>query len=173
MIKSSAERGREFRARRKAALNVVPDQSAPFLKRTFAQFLEQQGEDRGEGPHRDQIDAELMGVDMQLPDFTGEDEIDPISGEGFRGPNGSTGSIAKAEVMAHAFRVSAQQLAALINRYKMEEIDARLAEIERADLTDPEAKRQALADVARLTLLRQRLDREVRHSFREIAVKGE
>lgn len=173
MALTQTEKQRRYRAALKRKREAAPDQAAPYLRRTFAQFLVDQGDDRGDPPHRDQIGAQLSEIGIELPDFAGEDEINHVSGEIFQGPNGLTGSIGKAELMAHAFRVSAQQLSQLINRYKLQEIEARLEEIERADLSDPVTKKKALNDVARLRELRRRLDKEVRHSFREIAVKGE
>ncbi|MBZ9939435.1 hypothetical protein LB518_24325 [Mesorhizobium sp. BR1-1-16] len=168
---SDAERKRKSRERQRQALKVAPDQAAAYLRRTFARFLDEEDLNDPNSLY-DLIGAELTGVGMQPPNFADEDEVDTL-GERYVGDHGSTGSTAKAERAVHALRVSAQLLSVLINTYKIKEIDARLAEIERADLSDPATRKQALADVARLSELRRRLDKEVRHSFKEIAVKGE
>ena len=173
MALTPAEKQKAYRERQKKALEAAPDLAARYIKRTFADFLRQEDHDNPNSVFFGQMDVEFHAIGMQLPDFEGEDEIDLITGERFRGPDGSMGSIAKAEEMVKIFRVAAQLLSELINRFKLSEIDARLAEIEQADLSDPVARKQALADVARLTILRERLDRELRHSFRAISVKGD
>jgi hypothetical protein len=75
--------------------------------------------------------------------------------------------------MFGAFIDCARSLAEIINAFKLREIEAAKAEIAARDLTTPEAKRQALADAARLDRIERRLRKEVRHSFPAIDVKEE
>lgn len=54
----------------------------------------------------------------------------------------------------------ASQLAAHINDYKKKEIDRAIADLEAGDLTDPAARKKALAEVVRLTRLRDQLAKQ-------------
>ena len=83
------------------------------------------------------------------------------------------GSLARAEIMVGALISATVELAGLINRYKKEEITARISEIEQSDLSDPAAKKQALADIVRLQKMLDQLDKQVRWTFPQWKVTGE
>lgn len=82
------------------------------------------------------------------------------------------GSIGLAERMVGYFLDAAVSAATVINEYKREQIDAAIAKLEASDLTDPAVKKQALADIVRLTKLRERLDKQVRWTLPEWKTKG-
>ena len=67
---------------------------------------------------------------------------------------------------------SALLLAHIVNDYKSGELRARIAEIEQSDLSDPEARRSALADIVRLQKMLDQLSKQVRRALPEWKVKG-
>ena len=85
---------------------------------------------------------------------------------------GYTASIGRAEVMVGSLLDAASELAGIINSYKKEELSARIAEIEAADLTDPANRKAALADMVRLTKMLDQLDKQVRWTFPQWKVTG-
>ncbi|MHA6644682.1 hypothetical protein [Mesorhizobium sp. A623] len=104
-----------------------------------------------------------------LPVFVSDD--DPDHDPDTDGPY--RGSIGRAERMVGAYLDAATELAGIINRYKREEIDQSIAKLEQSDLSDPTAKKKALAESARLHKLRAQLDRQVRRALPQWEVKGD
>lgn len=82
-------------------------------------------------------------------------------------------SLGRAEVTLDHILEAAGKMATAIADYKRSEIDARIAEIEQADLSEPEAKKKAFADMARLKKMRDQLDKQVRWTFPQWKVTGE
>lgn len=82
------------------------------------------------------------------------------------------GSLGRAEVLVGCLVAAAVDMAHQINDYKRTEIKARLAEIEAADLSDPETRKAALKDVARLNKMLDQLDKQVRWTFPQWKVTG-
>lgn len=82
------------------------------------------------------------------------------------------GSLGRAELVVSALTDAASELAAQINAYKRSEIKARLAEIEASDLSDPDAKKAALKNAARLNKMLDQLDKQVRFTFPQWKVTG-
>lgn len=78
------------------------------------------------------------------------------------GDEPSRGSIGRAERMVGNLLDAASELARLINRYKREEIDRAIADLEAGDLADPAARKEALAQIVRLTKLRDQLEKQIR-----------
>lgn len=83
------------------------------------------------------------------------------------------GSLARGEIMVGCLIDAASELARIINEYKRKQIDARLKEIENADLSDPSVKKNALAEVVRLQKMNEHLDKQVRWSFAQWKLAGE
>jgi len=82
-------------------------------------------------------------------------------------------SIGRAESIISYLLAAVENLTFLVNEYKLEEIDARIAEIEAADLSDPAGKTKALQDIVTLKSIKARLDgKTFRRSFAEFSVKG-
>ena len=81
-------------------------------------------------------------------------------------------SLGRAEMMITALNEAAENLAFYVNKYKRTEIKARLAEIEASDLSDPETKRAALKNAARLNKMLEQLDKQVRLTFPQWKVTG-
>jgi hypothetical protein len=113
--------------------------------------------------------------DSDPKSLTGEvEQIFIDSGNQHESPyaNGG-GSLARAEIMVGCLIDAAGELARIINGYKRDEIDARIAEIEQSDLSDADTKKKAFADMARLKKMRDQLDKQVRWTFPQWKVTGE
>ena len=82
------------------------------------------------------------------------------------------GSLGRAEVMIGSLIDAARCLADMVNHCKRTEIKARLAEIEAADLSDPETRKAALEDATRLNKMLDQLDKQVRWTFPQWKVTG-
>lgn len=87
--------------------------------------------------------------------------------------HGRTNSLARAEIMVGQLIDAAAALARIVNDYKRHEIDARISEIEQSDLSGPDAKKKAFADMAELKKMRDQLDKQVRWTFPQWKVMGE
>lgn len=74
-------------------------------------------------------------------------------------------SLGRAEIMIGALISAAVDLAAHVNAFKRREIQGRLKELATSDLTDTEAKANALAEAARLNRMLEQLDKQVRWTF--------
>ena len=153
MAMSAAEKQKMYRERKKAHMRKAPDQMDGLLRQPFSEWLEDRWSDVT-------IDLDLIGV-REVINFPGADDQDPFWQEEWdEGPNRK--SIGCAERMVGVLTDAALQLAKFINEYKIEQINARLAEIEVADLTDPLTKKKALSDTARLSRYREDLQKQVR-----------
>ncbi|MNL72983.1 hypothetical protein D3C87_1983840 [compost metagenome] len=64
------------------------------------------------------------------------------------------------------------QMTIAINAYKVEQLNARIAELENADLSEEGARKAALANIVRLTRMKEHLDKTVRVSLPQWKVKG-
>ena len=118
-----------------------------------------------------------MALDVAGLDGDGfYDEAEPKSSTGQIEPEtyeGIHGAIGRAELTVGMLLEAATVLAGMINDFKQQEISTRITELEAADLTDPAAKKQALADIVRLTKYRDQLEKQVRWSLPQWKVKGE
>ena len=80
---------------------------------------------------------------------------------------GAHNSLGRAEVIVGCLIDGAAELAGIINTYKRKEITARIAEIEESDLADPVKRKAALSQIMRLTKQMDRLDKEIRWTFKQ------
>jgi hypothetical protein len=169
MAMSSTERQRRRRARLKEAQKLAPDMAEEFVRHSFADFLK--GDREAQGNALPLICETLGSVGLDHVDW--EKDEDPEWRQYQWHGTTDRMLLGKAERMVGAFVDVARELARLINRFKLQEVDRALAEIERADLSDPAIKKQVLAEVVRLNDLKRALQKEVRYSLPAIAVKGE
>lgn len=170
MAKSNAERLREFKARKKEQEKVASLTLSGVFKRPFFETLPEDYHLASDFSDN----FELTGV--QTPEF--KDDFGPeahtdynpeIAGDQF---TDNPGSLGRAEVMVTALIEAAQDLAWHVADYKRQEINARLAEIEASDLSEPETKKAALQDAARLNKMLDQLDKQVRWTFPQWKVTG-
>ena len=170
MALSNAEKVRRYRERQKARRQEELKQPTPpsgLFKIPFFEFF----------PVDDQVGSqycqslELAGVSPPLfeddsgPEVTTLDDLrDGAEETGVSNPFGSSkgNSLGRAEVLVGCLLDAAADLAFQVNAYKKSEIRARIAELEAADLSDPEVKRDALARIVDLTRMLDDLDKQVR-----------
>jgi hypothetical protein len=149
-----AEKQKAFRERKKAKAKRAPDLVDGYLQTPFSDWFDYQNWRNVIG------DLDYVGVTEQI-EFPGVGDVDPFWEEEWaEGPN--RGSIGCAERVVGVFLDAAVNMARFINEYKTKQVAPRIAEIETADLTDPVIKKQALADIAKLTKYRDQLTKEVR-----------
>lgn len=178
MAKSSAERTRELRERRKKQAEVEARKLAPkVFRRPFYEFFNTHGDNVSFSMCMDTagIDIDPFIDDRDPKSASGEIEaIFDNDGTPEDSPyaNGG-GSLACAELMIEQLIDAAAALAQIVTDYKRDEIEARIAEIEQSDLSDQAAKKQAFADVARLNKMRDQLNKQVRWTFPKWKVTGE
>jgi hypothetical protein len=171
-----AEKQKRYRERQKQAQKAAPDLATGYLRMPFYKWL-------GDGYERAELMElayDLNAAGFELPEFDDDSGPSPFKG-GLVDPDaewhapyeGYSGSVGRAESMVHYLLAAAARLAGLVNDYKLEEINARIAEIQQADLSDPADKAKALADIVTLQGLKARLDgKTFRRSFAEFSVKG-
>jgi len=168
MALTALERKRNQLQRQREAEEKLPDRTYPFLAIPFFKYLV-------DDPNWSGIEMAFDMMGLAAPSF--DDDSGPKSGTGepeeFSPFEGYQGSIGRAEVMVGQLLDAATELAGIINIYKVAEITARLAELANSDLSDPAAKKQALADIVRLTKIRERLDKRVRWNLPQWKVKGD
>jgi hypothetical protein len=176
MAKSAAERKREQRERAKEAQKAARDLSTSYLRTPF--FEAAAGTLSSLDMYFDEMGIEMPSIDDDSAPFSlngifeEETAKDP---ENFPDvyrfyPKNSLG---KAENWVAGMLNVVTELTSTINRYKLDEIDARIAEIEAADLSDPAVKAKALEDIVTLRRIKAGLDgKTFRRSFAEINVKG-
>jgi hypothetical protein len=181
-MKTATERSREFRDRQKAEKKAKLQQkdSSDAHGLMMTPFWE-----------RFQKDGNAINVEMALdiagigmPPFADDSDPKSASGEIERGfandgipelnpfAKGG-GSLARAEIMIGSLIDAAVSLAQIVNNYKRDEINARIAELEQSDLSDPAVKKKAFADMARLKKMLDQLDKQVRWTFPQWKVTGE
>ncbi|TQM93783.1 hypothetical protein [Roseinatronobacter monicus] len=170
MAKSNAERLREFKARKEEEAKRASLTLAGVFKTPFYQFLPNDFDFSS-----DFSDCfEFIGLPVpEIKDDRGLEDVthynDDLAAKMIE-PN--LGSLGRAEVMITALTEAAEDLAKHVNAYKRTEIKARLTEIETSDLSEPEAKKVALKEAARLNKMLDQLGKQVRHTFPQWKVIG-
>lgn len=175
--KTPAEYQREYRERVAKAREAKGDQTEPFLRRPFFEFMQTVDNDNSDWSTLD-VYAAHSGIEFDYPtddtdvDFQKITDLGEVGGfsPGDLGKHGN--SLAKAERMMATFAVGHRVLANLINQYKREELQARIAELEASDLTDPTLRKAALADLVKLNRLLERLRKEERFTYPAVEIKG-
>lgn len=170
MAKSNAERLREFKARKEEEEKRASLTLAGVFKTPFYQFLPDDFE------YSSDLSDCLEFIGMAVPEFKDDRGLEDVTHYNAElaakmiVPN--LGSLGRAEVMITALTEAAEFLAKEVNAYKRTEIKARLAEIEASDLSEPEVKKAALKEAARLNKMLDQLDKQVRHTFPQWRVTG-
>jgi len=157
---TEAEKKRAQRARKRAEHRASADSSYPFLDEPFSKFLEHEG-----NYSNVELALELAGLEPPVI----EDERDPeafafeeaIAGVENPFP-GAKGAVGRAEVIIDCLLDAASELAGIVNKYKRQEIEARLKELESSDETDTAA---AIAKAIVLNKILEGLDKNVRRTL--------
>ena len=172
MALTDAERKRRSRAKQKAAVLTHDEASALAGMARTPFFASPEME-----ANWSDIVMTLDSIGMDVRGFYDDSGSRSYSGEEYEYDQAlekpAANSLGRAELMMGGLISAAQQVAGLLNSYKRREIDARISEIEQSDLSDPEAKKKAFADMARLKKMRDQLDKQVRWTFPQWKVTGD
>ncbi len=172
---SDAEKARRYRERQRVKrLSILtkpkPAEGAAF-RRPFFKAIQDDG-------NRVDFEIALAMAGIEPPVF--EDDRGPrayVTDEGilelddqFRSAETSLG---RAESMIGCLIDAAATLAMMVNSYKQDEIKSRLAEVEQADMNDPDLRKAAMAEHVRLHKVLDQLSKQVRWSFHQWKAEGE
>jgi len=167
-MKSPAEYQKAYRERRKISAEALERSLAPSLYRQplFSFRGEHGTPDLG-------FYVDVLGENW----WSYEDDNGIVPAEAFtlvqEDLDKASNSLGKAEFVIATLLDAAVELAQWVNDYKLSEINARIEELEQADLSDPAAKKQALANIVTLTKIRDELSKSVRWTLPQWKVKGE
>lgn len=176
MALSAAERKRNQIERQREQERLLPDGTYPFLKEPFYAWLDR----TGAGGDWEAAMFHLDAAALPRPDFVDDrgpysidGEVELLKDDNYDPYAVFEGSIGRAESMVDNLIATASGMAMVINQYKQEELKKRIAEIEQSDLSNPEVRKQALADIVRLKTMMDRLqDKMVRVSLYQWKIKG-
>ncbi len=169
MAQTPAEIQKAYRERKKASEQAAGDATYPFLKEPFYLWLER----TDAGGDWAAAECELNLASIEMPQF--EDDGGPRPNDDAFGDDlekysrGYEKSIGRAEAMVDNLIGAASCIAATINQYKRQEIEARLKELEVSDEAD---KATAMKQAVRLNKILDQLDKQVRSTFPQWKVRG-
>ncbi len=173
MPMTANERKRRQLEREERRLKALPDSSYVFLRTPFHEHL-------GRDPNWSSVELmfDLMGIeppafedDLGPEHFAAPGSLDPDQ-DPLEAFENAEGSIGRAEMMVVHLIDAAVELASIINRYKLSELQARRQEFESSDLSDPVERRTALEAVTQLSKIEDELQKNVRRTFPQWRVKG-
>lgn len=178
MALSPAQKSRAFRERLEQQLRSTQDLTYVYLTEPFHEWLENTG-----GANADwdtalfELDsAGLDGIEISddlgprsksgLVELTRRDDdgYDPYAGYG--------GSIGQMESIIDNLLSAAQTFAMITNRYKLGQLKLKKSEIESLDLSDPEDRKVALAELVKLNKIQEQLQKQIRITFHPWKVKA-
>lgn len=126
------------------------------------------------GPEAHALEHAIAGLDDPFGFVRRAEERQRRGGkvpfEEFRNP--SAGALERAEVLIGCFTDAAWSLAKIVSDYKKKEIKARIAEVEASDLSDPTARKAAMAEIVRLNKVLDQLEKQVRYTLPQWEVRG-
>jgi hypothetical protein len=171
MATSPTERKRKQIERDRAAMRELPDSTYPFLSQPFHEWA------ANTDWHGAEHDINAAGMSMPaLEDDSGpksfDGEVEKGASKDWHPYPGYQGSIGRAESMVDYLLDALSQMTVAINAYKLEQLNARIVELENADLSAEGARKAALADIVRLTKMKEHLGKTVRISLPQWKVKG-
>lgn len=169
MAKSSAERTREYRDRMKAKQREAQREPIPapaYVQTPFHAFME--------GRHLE-LEESLDAYGIHISGTNLGQEVQEFETEA---PWEHTfTSLERARAMMGVMLDAAKELAALINEYKLQEIEAAIdaAHEVSADLPrgDVDALKKSFAEIERLKAIRSELRKPTRHTLLSVDAKGE
>ncbi|MGK7659782.1 MULTISPECIES: hypothetical protein [unclassified Marinovum] len=165
MAKTSTERMREKKERDRREHFVSSDSTGPYLEKKFSELWDQHA-----GFSNFEMSLELAGIEP--PRFEDErnpeDEIKNAEAIGLElyGTEAiygnHKGAIGRAEIIVGCLLDAALELADIVNTYKRQEIEARIAELEKSDAAD---RATAIQEAVKLNKILDKLDKQVRRNF--------
>lgn len=166
MAKTSTERMREKKERDEKERRELEDSTYPYLRRPFSDWVNQ---DWAYAEFLTPFD--LIGSKPPLfDDERGPHECMSLGASEDEDPfPGAKGAVGRAEVIVDYMLDAIWALSDALNRYKREEIEAQLAELETSDETD---KATAIKEAVRLNKMLDQLNKRVRRDFPQWKVTG-
>ncbi|CAN5228349.1 hypothetical protein BH10PLA2_BH10PLA2_37860 [soil metagenome] len=174
MAKSALERKHDQIRRNKARLRKSDDIAYPYLGTPFFEWLKDREDDWQDALFH------LDACQMPHPHFDDDRGPQSIDGEveliGWDDPTadyfaGYKGSVGRAESLVNELIAAAANFALSINKYKKEILKKKKEEIESSDLSDPETRKRAFDDVARIDSILKRLEKMRRINIYEFQLK--
>lgn len=171
MAMSAKERKQKQLENERRELARQMDATYPYLKTPFFEFLEDSDWSDVE------LCFELIGVEPPMfeddrgPADVANDACFSTEEDRVEAFKSSEKSIGRAEVMVDMLLDAAQELSAMINKFKLRELQKRREELEQSDWSDPEQRSKALADAAEISRLQDELQKNVRRTFQTWRVK--
>lgn len=166
MRKSWAEYKRAARKREKDRLAAQErGLNTSVFRRPFSDFSEQE--------RRGGFGSYYLILGKKWWDFSQDDGIEPFDHEELDDDdrNAAFNSLGKAELVLSVLEDVVETLACDIADYKRSEIEARINEIQKSDLTGPNAK-TSLDELERLKKMRHNLNRRVRRTLPQTRAAG-
>lgn len=172
MALSAAERKRLQIEREKAHARRQLDLTYALPRPDFGAWLAENA-----GEEMQHLTMCYDGMNRTAPDFSAD--TDPVSLTGHfvypateDGTPSYRGALGRAELELDLLLEAAKTLAAAVNAYKRKVIADRIATIEAEDLSDPETRRQRLAEIVFLNKALERLDKSVRTDVPQWQLRG-
>lgn len=166
MAFSAKERKQKQLENERKAKARLSDATYPYLSTPFFERLERDGN----WETVEQYFA-LLGMEPPVfendcgPEAFAEEECFSTEEDRIEAFQGSTNSVGRAEVMVDMFLDAAMELSGIINRFKLDELKMRRAELERSDLSEPNNRIDALEAAAEIAKLHVELKKNVRRTF--------
>lgn len=159
MAKTATQRVREMRERRAKELEQRPDLTLPWVRGSFQDYCEDVTFSFEETLDSlgVRFEGDMVAQEQTIETAAGPREIDGLS---------------RLTALAGAFADAAQEAAAIVNRFKSEELRRRISEIEASDLGDPEVRKRSLDDIVKLKNMLDELSRERRVGLPLTELKG-
>lgn len=169
MVKSPAERSREFRERQKARAReqvTAVSETPTYLRRSFADFI------AGKSPLLDE-NLDAFGVHIAGTGF--DQEVQEFESQHVR--DEPLNSLQRATALVSVFIEAAGELATLINQYKLDEIERAIDDAVEASANlprgDVDALKASFVEIDRLKAIRTELRTPKRFTFPAVTAKGE
>ncbi len=167
MALTAAEKQKAYRERELAQRKAAPDSTYPYLRETFSEFLQHEG-------NYQNVEIAMALAGIQAPVI--EDERDPecfaleeVVAEVDNPFPGSKGALGRAQVLIECLLDAANELANVVNKYERQEVEARLAELENSDNVD---RATEINKAVKLNKILDLLNKRVRRDFPQWKVTG-
>jgi outer membrane murein-binding lipoprotein Lpp len=171
MALTNAERQKRYQERKRERLQRAPDITRPYLKEPFFEFMPETSWEEFELP------LGLVGIKIErFTDDTGaRDTAEKFDewGAGEGKYDRYTGSVGRAELMIDCLLDSALILAGCVNQYKKQELDRAIDQLGNDVAASPKDRKRAVAELVRLSNMRDRLDKSVRWEVPQYELKEE
>ena len=172
MVLTAAEKQRRYRDRKREEAKTSADATRPYLAVPFHKWM---GEPHSAFWQEVEFPLGVSGLQFEgFADDTGSPSIARIYDEGGAKEghyDHFSGSVGRAEHMIWNLIEASTALARRLNQYKLEQIEAAIARLESADLGDQSGRKKAVAELVKLTKLRDLLKREKRFAIPEWMIK--